>query len=346
MAVQVLSDFTDALSQLFDPMLQRQMNRETVLLALLMKRDGRGKNVAWDVKFSGITGGSTFTEGADVGAGDLLQDTNDDAILSWGQYRRNFGLSGLATAAASTSPGSANELLDMIVSDGIDSASKLVSDINGDLYDGTTDVIGLQSALAATGTYATIAKASEAEWAGNVDGNSGTPRALTKTLLDTMEATIFRASGLRPHAIVTTPEVATKFEGLFDAITRQVLDNGEISAAVRNLGAPAMNNIGFTGLHYKGMPVYRDIDCPAEELYFINIDKMEVRSLPQFARSTATSMVQMMLSDEKLKPTGLSGRLEALAKVGDSDRFTIKVYTQLCVKRVNAHGLIEDIDES
>jgi hypothetical protein len=347
MAVQNLSDFSAALSQLFDPLLQRQVNRHTVLLSLLMKMDGKGKNCAWDARFTGATAG-TYTEGADVGAGDLQQDINEDAILSWGQYRSNFGVSGLATAASGTSQGNATELLDMIASDALDSAAVLASEMNADLYNGSgaNSIIGLDSALATTGTYAGIAKATYPEWEGNVDTNSGTPRALTKGLLDALEAAVFTASGMRSSIIVTTPLVAVKYENLLDAVTRQILEGGELAPIVRNMGAPIADMNGFTGLHYKGIPVFRDKDCPAGTLHMLNLDTIEFQTLPQFKRSTATSFLARMLADDKGRPAGVNARLEALAKTGDADKFSLKLYPQMKVRRPNANALLEDIDES
>lgn len=347
MAAQNLGDFSNALSQIFASLLWRQMNRQSVLAGLLPKMDGRSQNLAWDVTFDGQTGASTFTEGADVASGDLQNDTEDDAILSWGLYRRNFGISGLALAAASSSPENATAYLDMIVKKGLDSSSRLISDMNTDLYTGTGagSIIGLQSALATSGTYATIAK-TEAEWQGNVDTNSGTPRALTKSLLDKLERDIYVACGRSPNVIVTSPAVANKYEALLDAITRQILEQGELAPAIRNIGAPVINENGFTGLHYKGIPVYRDKDCPAEHLFMLNTETVELASLVQARQNTSVSFLERMLTDERERPSGVNARMEALAKTGDSDRYTIKLYPQMAVKRPNCSGFIDDIDES
>lgn len=348
MAAQNLADLSDALSQIFAPMLWRQMNRQSVLAGLLMKVDGRSKNLAWDVTFDGQTGASTFTEGADVTSGDLQNDDEEDAILSWGLYRRNFGISGLALAAASSSPNNAVEYLDMVVKKGLDSSSRLLSDMNGDLYDGTGSgsIIGLQSALATSGSYATIDKAVDTEWQGNVNTNSSTPRALTKSLLDSLERQIYIASGMTPSVIVTTPAIANKYEALLDAITRQILEQGELSPVIRGMGATVINDNGFTGLHYKGIPIYRDKDCPAEHLFMLNLETIELVSLVQAQQNTSVSFVQRMLEDEKMRPSGINARLEALAKTGDADKYTVKLYPQQCVKRPNASGFIDDIDES
>lgn len=349
MAVQVLADFSDALSQLFEAMLVRQMNRKVVLANLLRKTNGSGKNLAWDVTFSGITATSTYTEGADVGAGDLDNDVEEDAILSWGQYRQSFGISGLALAAASSSQGNASQYLDMIMKKAVDSSSYLLADINSDLYVGTgasTSIVGLDAALATTGTYATIAKATYSEWQGNVDDNSGTPRALTKSLLDSLERAIYSACGMAPSFIVTTPAVASKYEALLDAIARQILEQGDTSTLIRNLGSPVINENGYTGLNYKGIPIYRDKDCPSGKLYMLNEDHVELTTLVQAGTSTATSYVERMLSDEKMVSSGVNARLEALAKTGDADKFTCKLYPQVKVDRPNTHGVIEDIDES
>lgn len=347
MAVQALADFSDALSQLFAPILVRQMNRKVVLTNLLRKVNGSGKNCAWDVTFSGITDASTYTEGADVSSYD--NDTEEDAILSWGQYRQNFGISGLALSVAMSSQGNAREYLDMIMKKAVDSGSKMLSDMNGDLYAGTggsVDIVGLDAALATTGTYAGIAKATYSEWQGNVDENSGTPRALTKSLMDSMERTIFTACGMSPSMIVTTPAIVSKYEQLLDAITRQILEKGELATPIRGLGTPVINENGFSGLHYKGIPIYRDKDATSGTMYWLNEDHIEIEVLSQARTSTATSFVERMLTDEKQTSSGLNARLEALAKTGDADKFTVKIYPQLKIDRVNAHGMIQDIAET
>jgi len=347
--LEVLSDVTSALSTEFDERVFKQMNRKSVLLSLLTKKPGKGNACAWDVVFSDASA-DTYTEGADVTtATDTDQDLKIPASISWGWYRSNFGVSGLAKAVAANSPLSPDYVTDLIAGDLLGSASKLASVINGKLYDGTGagHIIGLDSALAATGTYANIAKGSYAEWAGNVLANGGISRNLTKDLMDQMESTIYTDAGESPSVIVTTPAICRKYEQLFDSVTRMALPSGDMSPARANLGMVPDNMTGFSGYTYKGIPVFRDKDATSGHMYMLNLEYLELCSLPPpMADDTGVASRREELSDEQGRRVGLEVHYQTLAKTGDSDRFSLVVYPQLKNMKVCAHGLIDDISES
>lgn len=346
MALQALSDISGALSLFFLPELQRQMNRHTVGLSLAPKRLGRGKTHNWDVQFSGATA-AAYSEGADVGSGDLAQDVSVAASLSWSQYRSAFGVSGLAKATSASSPGSAEELLNIVAMHARNSASKLASVLNSEIYSGSSNIVGLDTALSATGTYAGVSKVTYAEWQGNVSANGGTPRALTKNLMDALDKDIYKACGMSCDFIKTTPEVALKYEALFDATVRHVVDNGEISAASRAMtGKIIRDRSGFTGYSYKGKPIFRDKDATAGHMYFMNMDHYAFLTLPPSGLGqTAVQAMAAALADDKGETAGIMGAVEYLAKLGDSDRFQVKIYPAFVVDRPGAHGLLDDIAE-
>ncbi len=348
MATQVLSDISAALSTYFDGELQRQFNRTSVLCEALPKLPGGGKSVNWDARLNRTTHAAAFTEGADVAAGEFNVDPTVPAVLPWGQYRVAFSLSGISVAAAATSPGSAVELLDQFQSNLEDAASDLVSIINSALYTGTganNQIAGLTGAgaLALTGTYAGILRSTYSDWAANVSANGGTARNLTKGIIDTLEAAVYRSSGKTPRLIVTTPEVVTKYESLFANEMRVQVDRGELSPIpnMPNVGAPFIpSNTGYTGLTYKGIPVLRDRDCPTGKLFFLNPDFVNIRVLPQANLGTVSR------SENRQAPAGISVRVESLAKTGDADKFQLVSYLQLQVKRPNTCGVLADISES
>lgn len=348
MALQDLAtNLSSALSQVYAPRLIRNFNRLSVLASVIPKEAGRGKNVAWDTMMSAASAAS-FTDGADVSTYDV--DTPVPATLSWGLYRSSFSISGLAQAAAASSSGTAEELMALIDTSATNSAMKLISTINADLFSGSSAIVGLASALAATGTYASIAKGTYSEWAGNVLANGGTSRALTKDLIDQLEASIYTASGQSPNIIVASPGVVRKFEGLFDSFNRNIVGPGEISAINRgNFSGSAVlpSNVGFTGLHYKGIPVYRDRNCQSGYLYMLNTDFLKLKFLPQPGVNTAAiAQSKELQGAPDTNMAGLAARLEAMAKTGDADKFTMKIYLQLACLRPNAHGMLQDISES
>lgn len=348
MATQVLSDISTALSTFFDAEMQRQFNRLSVLAEAVPKQFGGGKAVNWDVRLSRSTHAAAFTEGADVDSSEFNVDPTVPATLGWAMYRTAFSLSGISVAAAATSVGSALELLDQFQSNLEDAASDLVSKINSELYSGTgsnSRIAGLvgAGALAATGTYATVNRSTYAEWASNVLANGGTPRLLSKGLIDNLEAAIYRASGKTPRLIVTTPEVCTKYEALFATEMRVQVDRGEASplANTPNVGAPFIpSNSGYTGLFYKGIPILRDRDCPSGKMFLINPDLVCIRVLPQVNLGAAVR------SETRQANAGISVKVESLAKTGDADKFQLVTYLQLQCKRPNTCGVLADISES
>ena len=353
MAILTLQDILGALSQLFAPELDRQFNRQAVTAELLPKRGGAGKNVAWDVRFSRTVHAASFVEGSAVQASEFQTDVTVPATLGWAMYRSAFSLSGLAVAAASGSVGSAMELLDQFGSNLTDAATDLISQINAALFAGTgagANIAGLfgGGALAASGTYANINRATYPAWCSNVLGNGGNPRALTKALLDQMEEAVYIACGMMPDVIVCSPGIARSYESLFDSMTRVFVERGDVSALrpdAANVGAPVIPpNTGYTGLSYKGIPIYRDRDCPSGKLLMLNRQFVAIRTLPQAPLGTATMSREQELSGAPGNNTRIAARIDSLAKEGDADRFQLVTYLQLQVRKPNACGVIDDLN--
>ena len=70
---EVLANMQNSLSQLFAKDLINQWNRSTVLLGKIPAEAGFGKNIAWDVGFTGATA-NAYTEGANVVTGEYSVD--------------------------------------------------------------------------------------------------------------------------------------------------------------------------------------------------------------------------------------------------------------------------------
>jgi hypothetical protein len=351
MASQDLAtNLSAALSQVYAPKLIRQFNRQSVLATLLMKQNGQGKNVAWDNFFSGASAAS-YTDGADVSTYDV--DTPVAGTIGWGLYRSSFAVTGLAQAAAATSLGSADELVALIESSAQNSASKLIRKINTDLFTGTAApaIVGLGTAIAATGTYAGISQGTYSEWASTVNANGGTPRALTKVLMDTVMSSIRTSSGLRPNLIVCDEGSWRKLEAIQDTSKRVIVTPSNEMGVGFGTGAGSFMmpnagvNEGWTGTFYKNIPVFTDIDCPDGFMYFLNTDFAKIKVLPQPGVNTAAiAAMKELQAFPSTNMAGLAARIEAMAKTGDADKFTMKLYLQLEINKRNAHGLLKDID--
>ncbi len=353
MATQVLNDFATALTTVFQPKLDRQFNRLAVLAGALPKSVGSGKNVSWDVRFSRTTHAANFTEGSDVGAGELNVDTTVPATLNWGLYRVAFGISGLSVAAAKSAIGSPLEVMALFEGHVMDAAADLISVINADLFTGdgsSTKIQGLYSGANApiltTGSYAGLARATYAEWQSNLLANGGTPRALTKALMDDLEAQIFADCSMPPDLIVASPGIVRKYESLFDSVIRTApagtpQNSGDLSVLSR-----IQANSGYTGLSYKGIPILRDRNGPTGKLAMLNSSYVSIESLPQVELGDAVFSRSQGLGAEGAAPTGILAKIEPLAKTGDASKFQMVTYLQLKVRKPNACGAIVDLDET
>lgn len=345
MAIELLSALSGALSVQFQKELDRQFNRFDPLFTKLQKSAGAGPNLTWDVRFSRTTGAAAITEGADVVSGDIQADATVPAVLPWGIYRSVFGMSGLSVSAAMTAQNSPMVLMGKFRGQLEDAASDLANSISTHLYSGSgasSQIAGLHGAgaLLATGTYAGIARASYAEWAGNTTAVGG---ALTLAVLDTNERAIYNRCGMKPTMIVTTADVADAYAGLFTTIVRNAPIGSSLSTPEQVIGSWDIN--GFTGLHHKGIPVYRSAKCPAGQLYMLNENYMSLESLPFFQIGDEVSQAQQSVyaNQPNAAPANLNAKVEPLGKTGDSAKFQVVVYAQLKVRKPNSMAVLTGI---
>lgn len=346
MAFEGLSALAGALSTQFQPVLDAQWNRYDPLLAAIPKKQGSGPNLTWDARFSRATGAASIADGADVAAGDVQQDITVPAVLNWAIYRSVFGLSGLSVSAAMTAANSPMVLMEKFRGHLEDAASDIANKVATDMYSGAgtgTILAGLHGAgaLLATGTYAGIVRATYAEWAGNTTAVGG---ALTLAAIDANERAIFTRCGEKPTMIVTTADIADAYAGLFSTIVRNAPIGSAISTPEQVMGSWDIN--GYTGLHHKGIPIFRSAKCPSGQLYLLNERYMSLESLPYFKVGDEVSQAQQsVFATRQLtgNPLGLSAKVEPLGKIGDTSRFQVVVYLQQKVRRPNSGAVLTGI---
>lgn len=344
MALLDLATLDDALSQMFEARLRAQMNRASVLASILPKKLGSGKNVAFDVEFSGASAAS-YVDGADASTFD--SDISVPATLDWAKHRSNFSVSGLAISAAQSSASPA-DLLNVIMAKADGCGSKLLSVMNAALYTGAggSTFVGLETAVDDATSYANISRVTYSEWQASVLANGAVVRDLTKALLDDCERTVYGKCGISPNFIVTTPLIAQRFKNLIDTTVRHEAgkDLGIMAGFGEEIPEALRRNVVGT---YEGIPVFRDKDCPAGKLFMLNSEEMSIEVLPQPGVNTAVmSGDKSLVGNEGDRVSGLVARIEALAKNGDADRWSIKSYAQLKCARPNTLAVIEDLPTS
>lgn len=348
MAGEFLANISGALATTFSARLRRQWNRVAVTAATLMMEpatgQGGGKQVGWDVEFTGAVANS-FAEGSDVAASEFATDPIVPAILAFGMYRSPFQLSNLEIKAAQANPANAAELGRIVVERLDGSLAKMASRANSDFWNGTgvdgsgnPTIIGFPTALDPITPYAGINKLTYPEWAGNVLANGGVGRPLTFDLLYNLDQIIYVASGKSPKIIICSPDVFRKYANLFETIKRVIQGAGDTT--------PPYFSGGERELFWKGMPVIRDKDMPAGTLSMLNTDDIRIRPLAGMANQDGVKVETRQLpssNGETMAQTPLFCDVYPLARTGSAQKFVAEMYLQLQVERVNSSGLIKDI---
>jgi len=341
-----LAAIAATLATLFEDRITSQINRSCVALQLLPVGPGEGKNLQWSIRVgSGV--GTKIADGADVQAGDYLNDDKIPASLDYGTYHAAFAVTGKALAGA-LATGNPAELAALFADELGDAIERLAKGIQQALYDGdgTTDAMfGLCATggpLDQTGTYAGVDRSTYPLWASNVDDNGGTPRALVVDLMRDMRTTVYEACGMPFDLILTTPALHAKYGKLMGQERRWV-DN------VRLRGGKITLDAGFHMLEFDGVPVVRDVDVPDGEMLFLNSQYLKVCQMPDgiSAVNQSMAMAQLVGSEEEQMGEGrtkLVARINPLGRDGDKYKFQLILYPQLKNRRCNAHGRIKDLD--
>lgn len=347
--METLASIAPALGQTFARNLIRAWNRQSVFLQntpiVARNEPGAGKNVSWDVEFSGAKA-SSFEEGSDVGPTEYSYDPTVPALLPWGQYRSAFHLSHLEINAVSANMGNPAALDNLFEERFLGALTTITSRMNKDAISGTgtspegPTIVGILEALKATGTYAGISKATYPEWAGNVLGNGGTAQPLTLDLLSRAEQLGFVASGQSPELLMTTPTLLSRYESLFTPYQRTINDGG---GPTRTFHGSAER------LAWRGLDVIRDKDMAAGRLVMVRPSGLELRVLPwaPMPDNAPRDLRDLLSSDgEAARPLGALVRVYPLAKTGSAVRFAAEIYCQLKVARVNEHVVLQDLQEA
>lgn len=308
----------------------RQINRKTATLKMLRIVPGEGKNIAWAPEFDGAIA-EAYNEGAD--AANFASDAQDSAILTWGLYRSNFHVSSLAMDAAATSstPEGNRQLWARNL---VNASGKLASYINQELFGGTgssSRMTGLSIAVDASTDYAGVSHSTYSAWNSTVV-SPGSLTAPTFALIRDDLRQIYEASGETPDLAVCSPAVFNKVGALFDNTRRQI-------DTVRGGNGPVKLEFGFQALEVDGTVFFKDKDCTAQTIYYLNSDYVEVQYLPSASQQRLIeAMSGDVQPDDGFGPVPLGFKYDMLAKTGPSEKAEILWTGQLVVSRRNTCG--------
>lgn len=319
----------------YRPQIVQQTNRRSALLRLLPIVPGEGKTCAWTVEADGAIG-ENFSDGAD--AANFGSDSQVGASLSWGLYRSNFRVTGLAQAASSSSasPAGNRQLWGRNL---VNASAKLASTINGVIHSGAgtgTTMAGLGVAVGDdTNTYAGIDRTSYSWWQPYVV-DPGSLTAPTFKQIRTDIQTIFDASGETPDIAVCPGAVFNKVGSLFDPNRHYVQDVVTARGMVKL-------DMGFEGIMVDSTLFVKDKDATANTIRYINSNHVRVEYLPPASPAVRKLLEELVQADDGFGALPLGFIYEMLAKTGDSDKAQVKSYLQLVCDKPNSCGTRKNV---
>ena len=184
----------------------------------------------------------------------------------------------------------------------------------------TYELTGLQAIVAASGALFNLnpATAGEGMWKSTVNSNSGTNRAATDNLFETVIDDIFLESGQAPDFIVTTPAVRRNYASQLKA-QKRFTDTTTLKGGFSALTVDAGN---------VSLPLAVDRDCPSNSAFLLKTD----------------NITQHQASDWEFMDEDGS----VLSRVSATDAYEAVLfkYHELTTDRRNVHGRISDLTES
>lgn len=180
------------------------------------------------------------------------------------------------------------------------------------------ELTGLQTIVDDTGTLFNVNPTTYPSWAATDLNNSGTPRAITENLLETLLMDTEVKSGSQPNLIVTSQGVFRAYSALLTSVKR-FNDTNDLKGGFKGL------SISAGGAEVKFL---WDQDCPTGTVFALNTDHL----------------FQYQSSDwEFMDDDGA-----VLSRVSGTDAYEAVLYKyhELTTDKRNAHGVLRDITES
>lgn len=360
-----------ALSQIFQPQIEKQWNRVCPFLGRLSAvgamSESRGKNVAFDVEFTGSTAG-TVAEGSDVAAGEYNSDINVPAIFNYATYRSSFQISEQEVDMARTSIGSSDAIMNIFQDRILGCSAQLARAIETDCMTGTgvdtsgnPTIVGIfGGALSNTGIYGGLNPATYSEWGSNLLANGGTLRSLTPDLMAQADGLIYTGATIPWNLMLSSVGVARRYESMFTTGSYQgtpqslLRMNDGNQSPTYGMGVQNDPQMQWAELYYKGKQVVRSPVSPANKLAFLNTDLIKIKYLPHVPTKNEIELFDMLglvgrtgegSSTAPIQATSIPVRLVEIAKTGDSHKISMRVTLAMGVTRRNACALVQDVQE-
>ncbi len=304
------------------------LHKETFLLVRLGERGnvktGRGNGIRWPVRYAGNSSASSYGEGdAAAGAGNQAAK---EAYLAWKYNRVEIAVSGQALAVGANGGMVVDPLRFELDNGLLDMRSNINTQLMGDgTGNSGKDITGLRAAIADTGTYAGLDRASYTWWKAYVNANGGTPRNLTEELMRDVKKTILESRGGRVTAIYTGSAQWYKYGDLLRAERRQM--------DARTLTG------GYQALDFEGIPVILVPGYPAGRMDFVDENLLEYHMLPITNENAEIAGLRNVVAVPGQPGFGIL----ILGTTSDAVGFWVIHYSQLVCRNPFKMGSLQDL---
>ena len=225
----------------------------------IKKYDG-GKSVRVPLMYGTNSTVKTFsgTDTLDL----TYQEGMDAAAYDWAFYNGSI----VFTLTDSLQNKGKEQIIDLLEGKIKQCELSLAERINTDLYSGSTTggIIGMDTAIAASGTYGSINGTTYTWWRSYVESTS---EALSFSKMRTAKNTANNGNGGSKVSLIVTTQ--TLFEKMHSLLTASYQMNPTKEG--KRLG-----DAGFTSLEFEGVPVTYDEAATSGVVYFINKDNMKL----------------------------------------------------------------------
>ena len=245
-------------------------------------------------------------------------------VVSTAKLRVGMPIDVLVTATGATSTGAAGRYVDAII-DGTSfkiSGDVITTDDTFSVYvagSRNIEMMGLGGIVSDTKTLQNLDVATYPWWKATIQGNGGTNRAISDSIIQTAIDTLEANSSGMATAIYTSFGIRRAYQALLTA-TKQLVNTQELQGGYKA--------ISYMGGSHGVIPIIADKDAPASKMFIVDENELSIYRLADF---------DWMQEDGSI-----------LSRVTGKDAYeaVLYVYQELGTSMRNAHVLIEDITEA
>lgn len=300
-------------------------NQQAKMFRYFPVKSFQGKNVSWVADGYDGTAAANFAEGGSLATYGV--DTQLNPVLDSARVHSSRNITGTLLRAAKASLNPAEAIDEMKAQ--LEAAIKAVAvKCNSQAFtgSGSNAIIGLQSAVDNSNTYAGLSRITYPSWSSYVV-DPGVSTAISAALLRSDMIEVEKRCGIRPNLVLTSFGVLNKIMALGDSNRVEQPAN-------------SLYQVGYDGVSLMGVPVIADKDCPAGCVFYLDRDAVEWR-----VRDAVVQGEQLIQGMDQSGKLSVPFIFKSLPQTTDSVGFAAIFEGQLVVRAPHHCGTRRNVTE-